>query len=121
MAQVLASAHVACLPSYREGLPKALIEAACCARPIVTADVPGCREIVRHGDNGLLVPARDPAALADALELLIANPGERARMGARGRERVRNEFSAQRVIAETLRLYRDLLGNQLSIRDEELR
>jgi glycosyltransferase involved in cell wall biosynthesis len=110
MAQVLASAHVACLPSYREGLPKALIEAACCARAVVAADVPGCREIVRHGDNGLLVPARDPAALADALEFLIANPDERARMGARGRERVRGEFSAQRVIAETLRLYRDLLG-----------
>jgi len=109
MPDVLASAHVVCLPSYREGLPKALIEAASCGRPIVATDVPGCREIVRHEDNGLLVPVREAAPLADALERLIADPDLRARLGARGRERVMNEFSEEHVIAATLRLYRELV------------
>jgi glycosyltransferase involved in cell wall biosynthesis len=110
MPAVLASAHVVCLPSYYgEGVPKALIEAACCARPLIAADVPGSREIVRHNDNGLLVPPRDVAALADALERLIADPALRARMGTRGRERVGLEFSVERVVDETLRVYRGLV------------
>ena len=109
MREVYAACQVVCLPSYREGLPKSLLEAAAAGRPIVTTDVPGCREVVRHEDNGLLVPARDVAALADALARLIADPALRARMGQRGRERAVAEFSNERVIGETLEVYRELL------------
>jgi glycosyltransferase involved in cell wall biosynthesis len=109
MADVLASAHIVCLPSYREGLPKVLIEAACCGRPVVATDVPGCREIVRNDDNGLLVPLRDVEGLANALERLIRDGALREQMGARGRQRVREEFRAQRVVEETLAVYREVL------------
>jgi glycosyltransferase involved in cell wall biosynthesis len=109
MAQVYAQSSVVCLPSYREGLPKALLEAAACGRPIVTTDVPGCREIVSDEDNGLLVPARDSWALADALRRLITDRSLRQRMGQRGRQRAIDEFSIERVIAETLALYRECL------------
>ena len=110
IAKVFHAAHVVCLPSYREGLPKVLLEAASCARPIVTTDVPGCREVVREGENGLLVPARDPQALSDAILCLIKNPELRANMGHRGREIVVKEFSSEKVIAQTLELYEELNG-----------
>lgn len=109
MPHVLAQSHIVCLPSYREGVPKALIEAAACGRPIVTTDVPGCREIVRHGYNGLLVPARDSLSLMKALHTLILDPSLRKDFGAHGREMAVCEFSVDRVIRETLALYRDLL------------
>jgi glycosyltransferase involved in cell wall biosynthesis len=108
MASVFAQAHVVCLPSYREGLPKALLEAACSGRPIVTTDVPGCHDVVRHEVNGLLVPARDAVSLADALARLLADPGARARMGAQGREIVLAEFQIDKVVEQTLNLYREL-------------
>jgi glycosyltransferase involved in cell wall biosynthesis len=110
MAAVFRQAHVVCLPSYREGLPKALIEAAACGRALVTCDVPGCREVVRDGDNGLLVPARDSAALAQALRRLLEDTALRDRMARRSRERAVAEFSLERVIADTLALYRTLLS-----------
>ena len=109
MASVLAQSHVVCLPSYREGVPKVLIEAAACGRPIVTTDAPGCREIVRTGQNGILVPVRDAGAVAAALNRLIESPGLRERMGARGRELVQQEFSLERVIRETLGVYQAIL------------
>lgn len=108
--QVLAEATIACLPSYREGLPKSLLEAMAAGLPCVTTDVPGCREAVRDGDNGLLVPAKNPFALADALERLIHNPELAKRMGTRGRERLEMEFSAQHVNQSTLELYREMLA-----------
>jgi glycosyltransferase involved in cell wall biosynthesis len=110
MQSVLAQAHIVCLPSFREGVPKVLIEAAACGRAIVTTDAPGCREIVRHGENGLLVPVRDSRALAEALRLLIENAPLRARMGLRGREIAVQEFSLERVVKETLNVYRELLA-----------
>jgi glycosyltransferase involved in cell wall biosynthesis len=110
MASVYRQASLVCLPSYREGLPIVLAEAAACERAIVTCDVPGCREAVRHGDNGLLVPAREVAPLAAALRTLIADPARRAAMGRRGRERAAAEFSLARVIADTLAVYRACLG-----------
>ena len=110
MPQVLAQAHVVCLPSYREGLPKALLEAASCARAIVTTDVPGCRDVVRDGDNGLLVTVRNAAALADALEKLLADAGLRQSMGRCGRERVIKEFSQEMIIGRVLALYREVLS-----------
>lgn len=109
MPQVLAQSHIVCLPSYREGLPKALLEAASSGRPIVTTDVPGCREIACDGDNGLLVDARNATALADALARLLADPELRERMGRRGRERVLNEFSQEKIVAQVLALYRGIL------------
>lgn len=109
MAEAFNGAHVVCLPSYREGLPKVLIEAAACGRPLVTTDAPGCREIVQHGVNGLLVPVGDAAALAAALQRLIDDPALRQRMGEAGRELAAKEFSLDKVIGETLTVYRDLL------------
>jgi glycosyltransferase involved in cell wall biosynthesis len=111
MKDVLAQAHIVCLPSLREGVPKVLIEAAACGRAIVTTDAPGCREIVRNGENGLLVPVRDPRALAEALRLLIENAPLRAGMGLKGRDIAVSEFSVERVVRETLGVYRDLLAN----------
>lgn len=108
--EVLAGANIVCLPSYREGLPKSLIEAAACARPIVATDVPGCREIARDRENAILVPPRDPEALAAALRRLIEDPDLRRRLGARGREIAVAEFSLDRVIADTLDVYRDLMA-----------
>lgn len=102
--------HLAVLPSYYgEGVPKSLIEAACCGRAIVSTDMPGCREIVRHGVNGLLVPAYDAEQLADAIAMLLEDPEKRRSMGAKGRELVQQEFSITRVNAETLALYEGLL------------
>ncbi|MFZ3059432.1 MAG: glycosyltransferase family 4 protein [Candidatus Methanoperedens sp.] len=112
MPAVFSKAHVVCLPSYREGLPRALIEAAACGRAIVTTDTPGCREIVRHGENGLLVPVRDSKALADAVRTLIEDPVLRAKMGARGREIAVAEFSQEQVIKETLSVYHELLKDK---------
>lgn len=106
---VLAQANIACLPSYREGLPKSLLEAMAASLPCVTTDVPGCREVVSDGENGLLVPPRDASALASALKRLIENPVLSDQMGRRGRERVENEFSTERVVRETLALYRQML------------
>jgi glycosyltransferase involved in cell wall biosynthesis len=110
MAEVFRGAHVVCLPSYREGLPKVLVEAAASGRAIVATDAPGCREVVRDGWNGLLVPVRDAVALAEAIGRLLADPAERARMGARGRERVQDQFSDRQVIRETLAVYAEAAG-----------
>ena len=109
MPAVFHAAHIACLPSsYREGLPKVLLEAAACGLPIVTTDAPGCREIVRSGENGFLVPVHDAKALAQALRILIDDEDLRAKMGRRAREIVLKEFSQEHVIAETLAVYREL-------------
>jgi glycosyltransferase involved in cell wall biosynthesis len=105
MPALLSRCHIVCLPSYREGLPKSLIEGAAAGRAIVTTDVPGCREVVRHGENGMLVPVRDAGALADALERLIANPEMRRRMGDSGRKRAEQEFALDVIIEQSLRLY----------------
>ncbi len=111
MPQVLSRSVVVCLPSaYGEGVPKILIEAAACGRAIVTTDAPGCREVVKHGENGLLVPVGDVVALASALEFLINDPVTCRRMGRRGREIAEAEFGIERVVGETLRLYRELLA-----------
>ena len=107
--EVFAQSNIVVLPSYREGLPKVLIEAASCGRAIVATDVPGCREIVRHNENGLLVPPRDSKSLADALKILIGNPELRAKMGGRGREIVEVEFSEEIVVKQTLELYERLI------------
>jgi glycosyltransferase involved in cell wall biosynthesis len=111
MSRMLQQAAIVCLPSHGgEGVPKALIEAAACERAIVATDVPGCRDIVQHGTNGLLVPAKNPAALAEAIAQLLADATLRAEMGRRGREIAVNEFSEEKVIQQTLALYSRLLN-----------
>lgn len=112
MPELLGSCHIVAYPTYHEGLPKTLLEAACCERPIVTTDVPGAREVVRDGQNGLLVPPKHPTELARAIAQLINNPKLRKEMGRRGRERVQREFSSEIVVAQTLDLYRSLLNPQ---------
>lgn len=105
MHKALSQAHIMCLPSYREGLPKVLIEAAACALPLVSTDVPGCREITRGGVNGRLVPPRDASALAVVLEELIDQPELCRRFGEAGRELVLREFTIDHVVRQTLAVY----------------
>jgi glycosyltransferase involved in cell wall biosynthesis len=106
--KIFASAHIICLPTYYgEGVPKVLIEAAAAGRAIVTTNIPGCRDIVRHEDNGLLVRPRDVPGLATALRRLIEDPATRRRMGESGRRRVEQEFTVQIVTAQTLAIYRE--------------
>jgi len=105
MLKVFGKTHIVCLPSYREGLPKVLLEAAACGRPIVSTDVPGCREIAVHGENALLVPARDSHDLADALSRMIGDARLRSEMGKRGRKMVEEGFSVEKVVGDTLGLY----------------
>lgn len=110
MPQVYAQSAIVCLPTtYGEGVPKVLLEAAACGRPIVAYDVPGCREIVRHDENGLLVTPRAIGELADAVARLLASPERRAAMGAKGRAIVLDEFTEAIVIGQTLRLYQEML------------
>jgi glycosyltransferase involved in cell wall biosynthesis len=109
MASVWRAAHIGLHPSRREGLPKSLLEAAACGLALVATDVPGCREVVIDGDNGFLVPPRDPVGLAGALECLERDPDLRARMGRRSRELVEEHFAESIVVRETLALYRDIV------------
>jgi len=108
IAQLLAESHIAVLPSYREGLPKSLIEAAAVGRPIVTTDVPGCREVVKDGENGFLVPAKDAIELSIAIQKLINNPKLLISMGKKGRLMAEQEFSIQQIVEQTLKLYKTL-------------
>lgn len=110
MAALWAKAHIAVQPSYREGVPKALLEAAACARPLVTTDVPGNRELVPDGATGVLVPPRDAEALADGLAALAGDPERRRRMGQAARQMVERDFSDTRVSEQTLAVYRRVLG-----------
>ena len=105
-----AKAHIAALPSLREGLPLSLLEAAACGRPIVATDVPGCREIARPNLNALLVPANDVSALADAIERLAGDADLRRRFGAAGRALVESEFSSERIGRDIVALYDRLLA-----------
>ena len=110
MPSVYAKSNIVCLPStYGEGVPKVLIEAASCARACVTTDTPGCRDIVRHGVNGLLAPPNDIEALTQALQFLIDNPAERLKMAAAGRQIVLEGFTLRQVVNETLSLYNAML------------
>jgi len=109
MPALLASVDVVVLPSYREGLPKTLIEAAACALPLVTTNVPGCREVVSDGVDGLLVPVRDAVALAAAIARLHDDPVLAARLGTAARAKALAEFDERIVIARTRQVYEELL------------
>lgn len=110
MTAVFCQAQIVCLPTfYGEGLPKVLLEAAASGCAIVASDIPGCREFVKDGTSGLLIPPKDPVALAGTLERLIRDPRLREQLGASARCSVASDFSLDKVASETINLYRDLL------------
>ncbi|GIW99751.1 MAG: glycosyl transferase family 1 [Pirellulaceae bacterium] len=106
---VFSKAYLVVLPSYREGAPRSLLEAAACGLPIVATDVPGCREVVEDGVNGLLVPPYSPDHLAAAIARLLDSPDEARAMGLAGRRRIETRFDESFVINATRRLYETLL------------
>jgi glycosyltransferase involved in cell wall biosynthesis len=109
MVTVLNKGTMVVLPTfYGEGLPKVLLEAAACSKPIISTNVPGCKEIVRHEVNGLLIPPKDEVALAEAIRRLLDNPEFAKQLGENGREIVKNEFSEELVVEKTFEVY-DLL------------
>lgn len=110
MSELLRSADIAVLPSYREGLPKGLLEAAACGLPLVTTDVPGCREVVSDGVNGFLVPVKDSNALARAIIQLSENAALRQRLGTAARSKAVAEFDERIVIDSTIKVYQELLA-----------
>jgi len=109
IAALWACAHIAVLPSHREGLPLSLLEAAACGRPLVATDVPGCREIARADVNALLVPLEDAGALADAIDQLAADSQLRRQFGKASRELVERTFSSERIGSDLVALYQRLL------------
>jgi glycosyltransferase involved in cell wall biosynthesis len=103
----IAAASAVVLPSYREGLPRSLLEAAAMARPLIASDVPGCRDVVQDGVNGYLCAVRDARSLAEAMgRLLNLPPAQQLAMGEAGRRRVQERFSEALVV----RAYLDVLG-----------
>lgn len=106
MPDLLAQASLVAYPShYREGIPKVLLEACAMGKAIITTDHPGCREAVRDGYNGLLVPVKSARCLAEGIERLLADPDLRAQMGQHSRQRAEDEFAAELIVAQTLAVY----------------
>lgn len=106
MPNVLPQAHLVVLPSYREGLPKGLIEAAACGRAVVTTDVPGCRDAIEEGVTGVLVAVRDASALARGIYSLLEEPSRLEVMGAAGRALAERVFDVNEVASRHVRLYK---------------
>lgn len=110
MPALLALVDVMVLPTaYGEGVPRSLLEAAACGLPLIATDVPGCREVVREGENGLLIPPRDPDALGEAIARLAGDADLRRRMGEASRQLAVAEFAQEAVFEQTLAVYRELL------------
>ena len=113
IADLYSKSHIICLPSYREGLPKSLMEAAAASRAVVTTNVPGCREVIIPNKTGILVPVKDSEKLADALQWLIENPQERIAMGKAGRKFAEKEFPMEKIVQNHLDVYEELLNKNL--------
>lgn len=103
---LLREVDIACLPSYREGLSKFLIEAGASGLPIITTNVPGCREVVENGKNGFIVPVKDSAALSEAIAILCSDKKKRERMGEASRMMIENFFSMDVVIKNIMNVYK---------------
>lgn len=110
IAEQYSQSNIVCLPSYREGLPKGLIEAAACGRAVVTTDVAGCRDAITPDITGLLVPVKDSIALADAIQKLIEDPEQRMAMGAAGRKLAEEAFTIEHVVQKHMDIYQELLS-----------
>ncbi len=108
IAKLFSQSHIVTLPSYREGLPKVLIEAAACGRAVITTDVPGCRDAIIPNVTGILIPARDARALAEAIEQLINDASLRHKMGQAGRKLAEREFSIEKVVSAHFDIYHEL-------------
>jgi glycosyltransferase involved in cell wall biosynthesis len=107
----IAAADCVILPSYREGLPRTLLEAAAMAKPLITTDVPGCRQVVDEGMNGFLAQVRDARSLADAmLRMIRLTPAQRAAMGAAGRAKMERQYDEKLVIARYLQAIEEALA-----------
>lgn len=111
MPQTFSNCDIVCLPSRHEGVPKVLLEAAAAGLPIVASDIPGCKEVVKHGKNGFLVKNEDIKGLVGAFEALINDKELRHKMGAKGRQIAEKEFSVNKVVKETIRVYEDALSS----------
>lgn len=105
---LFARCHIICLPSYREGLPKILIEAAAARRAVITTNVPGCKDAIISNKTGLLVPVKNIEALAEAIQDLIENSKKRRIMGAEGRKLAEQEFNIDNVVKSHMKIYFDL-------------
>jgi L-malate glycosyltransferase len=110
--QILAAAAVSVLPSVSEGISNTLLESMAAGVPVVATHVGGTPEVIRDGEQGLLVPPNDPQAIADAILAVLDDPALAARLGAEGRRRVRDEFSFEAVVRRTEDLYRELLASK---------
>lgn len=108
IADILKQSHIAVLPSYREGMPRSLLEAAAIGRPLVAFDAVGCRDLINDGENGFLVPFQDVNALADALEKLVNDPTLRKRLGNQAREDIERTYSADAIRAQISQILTDL-------------
>jgi len=108
MTRLMRTVDLVVLPSYREGVPRGLIEAAAMGLPVITTDAPGCRKVVDDGVNGFLVPVGDAAALSDKIEYLLKAPDVCRRFGAAGRRKVLEEFDERMVFRKTYAVYREL-------------
>ncbi len=104
--------HIICLPSYREGFPKGLVEAAAAGRAVVTTDVPGCRHAIIPNKTGLIVPVKDSEKLANAIQWLIEHPKERVAMGKAGRKFAEKEFFIEKIVQHHLDIYENLIKNK---------
>jgi glycosyltransferase involved in cell wall biosynthesis len=108
IASQYSAAHIVCLPSYREGLPKSLVEAAACGRAVVTTDVPGCRDAITPNETGLLVPVKDAVALANAIQQLAEDRELREKMGKAGRKLAESEFAIEKIVDQHIKIYEEL-------------
>ena len=111
MEKTLSSAIIVVLPSYREGYPKILIEAAACGRAVVTTDVPGCRDAIENNHTGLIAPARDVVSLAESISILLNNKKKCEKMGINGRRRAEKLFDIRIIVDSHIKIYSDLLKN----------
>lgn len=109
ISRLFGAAHIVVLPSYYgEGLPKVLVEAAACGRPVITTDHPGCRDAIEPNVSGILIPVRNSEALADAIEQLVNDPELRRQMGQAGRELAERKFSIDDIVQQHLEIYNKL-------------
>ena len=110
MASLFERCHIVVLPSHHEGFPKVLVEAAACARVVITTDVPGCRHAILHGETGILIPKSDPKALAEAVWDLLTQTGKRIEMGIAGRELAEKEYDINKVVKSHRLVYESILS-----------
>ena len=113
MPKILNQSTIVCLPSYREGFPKVLLEAASCSKPIIATDVPGCRQAVHHNKNGLLVPLRNPKLLAGSIEKMVNDKDLCEKMGEAGLKRVHSELSQEIISKKTFSIWEKIILRSL--------